>query len=151
MKLFIPQDFEVPQSLETDKFRLRPLTALDVDKDYEAVMSSLDHLQGFFGERSKWPSRDLTKEKDLEDLKWHQKEFQERSSFAYTVVSLDEKEVLGCVYIFSSRKEGFEVDIFAWVRKSEFDKGLDPILFETVKDWIKQKWPFKNIRYPGRE
>lgn len=150
MKQFIPEDFEIPQILETEKFRLRPLTVLDVDKDYEALMSSLDHLKGFFGPNSTWP-RDLTKEQDLKDLEEHQKEFQTRSSFTYTVVSLDESEVLGCVYIFPSRKEGFEADVFCWVRKSEFDKGMDPILFNTVKDWIKQKWPFEKVRYPGRE
>lgn len=148
--LFVPQDFEVPQSLETAKFRLRPLTVNDVDKDYEAVMSSLDHLKGFFGPNSTWPSKDLTKEQDLKDLVEHQKEFQGRSSFAYTVVSLDESQVLGCVYIFPSRDKNFEADVFCWVRKSEFDKGLDPILFEIVKSWIKEKWPFKNVRYPGR-
>jgi len=37
-----------------------------------------------------------------------------------------------------------------WVRKSEFEKGLDPILFKTVKKWIQEKWPFKKVAYPGR-
>lgn len=150
MKL-VPDSFQVPEKTETDKFSLRMLTINDVDKDYEAVMSSIDHLQGVFGERSSWPSPDLTKEQDLIDLGWHQKEFQMRSSFAYTVMSLDESQCLGCVYIFPSHKEGTDAVIYMWVRKSEFDKGLDPILFKTVKEWIGKEWPFKKVIYPGRE
>lgn len=150
-KSLIPIDFEVPQELESDKFKLKPLTVDYLDKDYEAVMTSLDHLKGFFGERSKWPATDLSREQDLEDLKWHQEEFEARSSFAYTVLNKDESQVIGCVYIFPSRKEGYETDIYCWVRKSEFEKGLDPILFNTIKSWVNEKWPFKKIRYPGRE
>lgn len=127
------------------------LTVNDVVKDYDAVMSSIDHLQGVFGERSSWPSPDLTLEQDLIDLGWHQKEFQTRSSFAYTVMNLDESQCLGCMYIFPSRDEANEADIFCWVRKSEYDKGLDEELFTTVKSWVTETWPFRNVRYPGRE
>jgi hypothetical protein len=150
-KPFVPTTFEVPESLETDKFRLRMLTVNDVVKDYDAVMSSVEHLQGVFGEHSKWPSYDLSLEQDLIDLGWHQKEFQTRSSFAYTVMNLNESQCLGCMYIFPSREEDYEADVYTWVRKSEYDKGLDSILFDTVKKWITNTWPFVKVRYPGRE
>jgi len=148
---FIPTDFQVPEKLETDKFRLRMLRATDVVKDYDAVMTSIDHLQGIFGPRSKWPSKDLTFEQDLIDLGWHQKEFQTRSSFAYTVMNLDESQCLGCMYIFQPRKENFDAEVYMWVRKSTYDDGLDPVFYETVKKWIAEKWPFKKVAYPGRE
>src|SRR3990167_9459169 len=99
-KPFVPKDFKVPEKLETDKFRLRMLKVTDVVKDYDAVMTSIDHLKGIFGPRSKWPSKDLTFRQDLIDLGWHQKEFQTRSSFAYTVMNPDESKCLGCMYIF---------------------------------------------------
>ena len=148
---FVPNDFSIPAVLETDRFRLRMLKVTDVVKDYDAVMTSVEHLHGVFGENSKWPSKDLTLEQDLIDLGWHQKEFQSRSSFAYTVMNLDETLCLGCMYIFHSESQDFEADVYMWVRKSEFDKGLDPILFEAVKHWITDKWPFTKVRYPGRE
>jgi hypothetical protein len=66
-------------------------------------------------------------------------------------MNLDESLCLGCVYIFPSRSLDFVADVYLWVRKSEFDKGLDPVLFETVKKWITDKWPFTKVRYPGRE
>jgi hypothetical protein len=41
--------------------------------------------------------------------------------------------------------------VYLWVRQSELDNGLDNILFETVKDWVKREWPFGKVAYPGRE
>lgn len=104
-----------------------------------------------FGSRSKWPSKKLTFEQDLIDLGWHQKEYQKKSSFAYTVVSLDESICLGCMYIFPPTKKGFECEVYMWVRESEYKKGLDDILYASVKNWISEKWQFKKVAYPGRE
>jgi hypothetical protein len=148
---FVPSDFDVPAGLEADRFILRMLTVNDVVKDYDAVMTSIDHLQGVFGPQSKWPKPDLSLEQDLIDLGWHQKEFQRRSSFAYTVMSPSESECLGCVYVVPTSKKGYEAAVYLWVRKSEFDKGLDPFLFRAVKGWISTKWPFETTAFPGRE
>jgi len=148
---FVPKSFNVPETLETPKLLLRMLTVNDVVKDYEAVMTSVDHLRGVFGPKSKWPSADLTLEQDLIDLGWHQKEFQRRTSFAYTVMDPTESECLGCVYFYPTRKSGYDAKIILWVRKSEFDKGLDPILFKAVREWVAKTWPFENVAYPGRD
>src|SRR5262245_30374999 len=148
---FLPRDFEIPELLETDRYRLRPLTIHDVVKDYEAVMTSREHLWQMFGETWGWPPEDLTLEQDLIDLGWHQKEFQLRSSFDYAVMSLDEKRVLGCLYIDPPGKAGFEAEVYYWVRQSELAGGLDEHLGETVKRWLAEIWPFKRVAYPGRE
>src|SRR5262245_58847566 len=76
---FVPADFRVPEKLETKEFRLRMLTVNDVVKDYDAVMTSVEHLKTIWPE-STWPEG-LTFEQDLIDLGWHQKEFQRRRSF----------------------------------------------------------------------
>ncbi len=132
---------------------LRCLTVDDVTKDYNAVMTSIVHLQKTkpFGLSNNWPTNDLTVEQDLIDLGWHQKEFQNRSSFAYTVMSLDERLCLGCLYIYPSEKRDFDCKIIMWVRESEVEKGLDEHLLETARRWIHDLWPFKNPAYPGRE
>jgi hypothetical protein len=150
-KPFIPTGFKVPDKFENQHFRLRMLTVNDVVKDYDAVMTSIDHLQGVFGPKSRWPRKELTLEQDLIDLGWHQKEFQRRSSFAYTVMNKEESKCLGCVYINPSSKIAFDAEVYLWVRQSEFESGLDPVLFNTVKNWIKQVWPFQKVAYPGRE
>lgn len=148
---FITADFKIPETFQNEHFRIRMLTVNDVVKDYDAVMSSIDHLQGVFGPNSKWPSKNLSFEQDLIDLGWHQKEFQIRSSFTYTVVSLDESKVVGCLYIFPTKKGDYNASITMWVRASEVDNGLDSILFDSVKKWISEEWPFKKVAYPGRE
>jgi len=152
MKHFIPTNFKVPDLFQNERLRIRMLTVNDVVKDYDAIMSSIQHLQKIkpFGPNQKWPMG-LTLEQNLIDLGWHQKEFQMRSSFAYTVVNLDESQTLGSVYIDPSENNNFDVEIHMWVRTSEIHKGLDTYLFNSVKQWISSDWPFKNVAYPGRE
>jgi len=151
MNKFIPGNFKPPQTLVSDEFRLRMLTVNDVVKDYDAVMTSVDHLKGVFGPNSTWPKDDLTLEQDLIDLGWHQKEFQKRSSFAYTMMSLDESRCLGCVYIMPSDNEQYDAMVIMWVRKSELANGLDEKLFSAVNNWMDKEWQFKNVAYPGRK
>ncbi len=149
---FVPDEFIVPEKLETETFRLRMLTTDDVEKDYEAVMSSREHLLTLADEDDEytWPRKNMTIEENLEDLQRHQNEFLERMAFTYTVMSLDEKICLGCVYINPSEKKGLDAEVYLWARASEIEKGLEEILFGTVKNWIKENWTFKNVIYPGR-
>ena len=149
---FLPKDFKIPQQLETNRLRLRMLKVSDVIKDYDAVMSSVEHLQKTkpFGPNQRWP-KGLTLEQNLIDLGWHQKEFQIRSSFAYTVMNLDESECLGCMYIEPTSNLDYEAKVLLWVRQSQVESGLDEHLFDSVKTWIAEKWCFKKVAYPGRD
>jgi len=151
---FVQDDFIVPEKLETEKFRLRMLTVDDVEKDYEAVMSSREHLRSLANQENEedtWPKENMTIEEDLADLARHQDEFLKREAFVYTVMSLDESMCLGCVYIDPSEKKDFDAEIFLWARESELKNGLEELLFETVRNWVKEKWPFKNVAFPGLE
>ncbi len=150
-KSFVPVDFKIPEKLETKRFRLRKLAVEDAEKDFDAVISSVSHLKGVFGPDFDWPPENLTLEQNRASLLQHQKEFEERMGFSYTVMNLDESQCLGCVYIYPSKTSEFDAVIFLWVRKSEYKKGLDFVLFKAVKEWVKAKWPFKKITYPGRE
>lgn len=145
----VPDDFVVPDPLETHRLRLRPLTVHDLVKDYDAVMTSVERLRPVFGPDQDWPVG-LTLEQDLADLGWHQVEFQLRTSFAYTVVRLDESEILGCVYFFPSDKRDHDVDVVLWVRQSEAETGLDEHLESAVAAWIDSLWPFECPGFPGR-
>lgn len=145
----VPDNFAVPKVLETTRMRLRPLTVNDAVKDYDAVMTSQERLRRVYDPGGEWPLG-LTLEQDIIELGWHQTEFQLRTSFAYTVVSLDESEVLGCMYLYPTRKRGYDVEITMWVRQSRVDEGLDQHLFETVENWVADCWPFTSPAYPGR-
>lgn len=146
---FVPDNFKIPSELETEHFRLRMLSVDDVELDYEAVIESRDLLQTMF--EGDWPREGFTLEENLADLEHHQREFINREAFAYTVVSLDESRVLGCVYINPTHKPHADAEVFMWVRQSEYDKGLDPVLFMTVKGWLGSSWPFRTVLFPGRE
>jgi hypothetical protein len=147
---FVPPGFAIPPRLERPGFVLRPLTVHDLVRDYDAVMTSVAHLSGVFGPGSDWPSPDLTLEQDLIDLGWHQKEFQLRRSFAYTVVDPSDTRCLGCAYINPSRRDGFDADAFCWARASDA-ASLDAPLFAAFKEWIATDWPFARVAFPGRE
>lgn len=147
----VPTTFKVPEQLRHEYFVLRPLTIHDVVKDYDAVMSSAERIHGVLGPDTDWPPANLTLEQDLIDLGWHQREFQTRRSFAYTVMTPDESRCLGCVYIYGSDTPAYDAMVVLWVRNSAYEQGLDEVLFRIVKTWISEHWPFNTVAYPGRE
>lgn len=148
---FVADNFEIPRTLENEYFRIKPLTQEVAEQDYKAVVSSMKHLQEMFLVPWEWPQSDITLEDNYTDLGEIQARFINRTSFAYTVLSLDEREVLGAVYFNPANKGGYDADITMWVSQSAKDKGLDSVLFDTVKAWAAKDWPFKNPGYPGRE
>jgi hypothetical protein len=150
MKLLVPREFIVPERLEQPQFTLRPLRITDVVKDYDAVMTSVAHLKGVFGPANDWPREDLSFEQDLIDLGWHHAEFQMRRSFAYTMMSPDESQCLGCVYLYATAITGFDAEAFCWVRASHA-ASLEGPLLQAVRSWLKSAWPFKAVAFPGRD
>ena len=149
-KPLVPDDFEVPQRLETERLRIRPLVLQDTAKDYDAIMTSAERLQTVYNPGSRWPEGYLL-EQDLVHIGWHQTEFENRTSFAYAVVALDESQVLGSLYIYPTRKQGYDCKVTMWVRQSEAESGLDGHLYETVREWVARDWPFAAPGYPGRQ
>lgn len=146
---FLPRDFQVPAVVQTDRFRMRSITIHDVFKDYDAVMSSREHLWRRFGDIWGWPAEDLTIEENIVDLGWHQKEFRLRSSFDYAVMSLDERRLLGCVYIDPAPEPGQDADVWFWARQSELAGGLESALETFLPSWLGACWPFETVRING--
>ena len=148
---FVPADFEVPEVFETPEYRLRTLTVHDVVKDYDAVMSSAEHIQQEVWPGSEWPTG-LTLEQNLVELGWHQREFQKRLSFAYTVVELDESRVVGCVYVNPTRRAGHDAEVHLWTRPPSQVTFVDEArLTRVVRDWLAAAWPFHRPAFPGTD
>ena len=143
MDELVADDFEVPAGLEHARFRLRMLTVDDVVQDFAAICDRVDH------EGTPRPPFVSTVAKNLVDLGWHQKEFELRRSFAFTVVAPDESEVLGCVYLYPS--ETHDVRVSLWVTGSAFADGLDPVLEAAVRDWVAACWPFERVTFAERD
>jgi hypothetical protein len=139
----VSSEFDVPERLEHERFLLRKLTVNDLVKDFEAINARVAPD----GRDDPWSDTSL--EENLVDLGWHQKEFELRRSFTYTVVAPDESRVLGCVYLYPSDEADVEVRL--WVRREAWDDGLDAVLEGAVRSWIAERWPFRSAAWPKRE
>jgi hypothetical protein len=145
---FIPEDIEIPGGFETEEFRVRPITVADAEKDYEAVMESIDIIHARLLDDG-WPTSSFSLDENRKDMARKERRRERRSSFTYTVVSPDESRVLGCIYI-NEGIGGPDAAVFLWVRKSEEGTGLDSRLEAGVRNWIDEAWPFDRVVYPGR-
>jgi hypothetical protein len=142
--------FAVPPPPATDRFRLEPLGPQHNAADHAAWTSSIAHIQATpdFAGRSWPPSEGMTLEANLDDLRQHAEDFERRIGFTYTVLSVPEDDVIGCVYIYGSRHEPGITDVRSWVRADH--APLDTELRRVVSDWLAREWPFERVAYEPR-
>ena len=139
--MFVPEDFAVPAEHGNDRLRLRRLSVAVAQKDYEAVVETRIRLRK--SSQHGWPREGFTLDENIADLERHDREFGNREAFAYTVVTLDESRVLGCVYINPCDVEHGAL-VRLWVRDSE--QRLLAFLTTTVRAWLADVWPFADVR-----
>ncbi len=149
--LFVPKDFIVPLRIEQPNFILHPLTIQEVEKDYEAVMSSKESLRQVFSENNDWPADHMTLQDNTRDLARHQKDFEQRHGFTYTMETPDGQRCLGCVYIYPCPKDGYDARVHYWVRDSVKAQGLEDELGAFLRQWLRDVWPFQHPVFPGRD
>jgi hypothetical protein len=145
---FVPDEFEAPRSLQGAGFRLEPLGPEHNERDHEAWMSSIEHIRstpGFPDPGDDWPTP-MPLERNLEDLVRHADDFASRRGFTYTV--LDGEDVIGCVYIYPTKRPGHDAEVSSWVTERRAD--LDTTLWAAVTAWIRSDWPFSNPYYAER-
>lgn len=148
-RAFISESFEVVKFYDTEYFHFRVLEPEVAELDFEAVMSSQKSLQGIFGPESEWPESDMTLKENIESLKVHQREFELREAFAYSVFNPTKDKCLGSVYIDPSQSPNYDCVVHFWLRDDS--SGLDNVLYQTVLNWLQEDWPFVNIAFPGRK
>ena len=56
------------------------------------------------------------------------------------MVSLDESQVLGCIYLYPPSDPTAQADLLWWVRTSELGTGLKEHLREALQRWISDDW-----------
>jgi hypothetical protein len=145
---FVPDDFAIPAGLSSDLFVLEPLDVRHNESDHSAWTSSIDHIKatpGFAG-RS-WP-RPMSLAENAADLARHAREFTDRIGFAYTVLDPGSREVIGCLYIYPPRRDGYDVDVRSWVSAGRAE--LDKPLHDAVLCWLSEAWPFRQPDYAER-
>jgi hypothetical protein len=147
---FIPHDFEVPAIVEETNFKIVPLGPDLVKVDFDAYMSSIEHLQKTFSRSTDWPHENISDADAMRDMETEQARFKGRKSFAYAVLTPDGSRERGCVYVYPSAVEGYDAVVRMWVTKAEYDAGFDAELYKWVTRWMQTDWPFEKVAYPGR-
>lgn len=147
---FVPADFSPPTHAEAAGFRLVPLGPDVVKVDYDAYMSSIDHLQKTFTRSTSWPTATISAADAMRDMENEQARFRSRRSFAYSVLTPDGSRERGSVYVSPSPVPGYDAVVRLWVTKADYDVGFDAELYAWVTNWVKTEWPFRKVAYPGR-
>jgi hypothetical protein len=144
----VPADFDVPDGLQTELFALEPLDVGHNDADYAAWTSSIEHIRQTPGfAEGTWPVL-MTLAQNEADLAGHARDFAGRTGFTYTVLDPASRDVIGCVYVYPPRREGYDADVCSWVRADRAE--LDKPLYETVRQWLASNWPFARPDYASR-
>ena len=149
----------VPSELRTDEFKLRPIIADDAALDYEAVMDTRVSLR--LWEQSTWPEDHFTVGDNRQDLAEMESRHNAGRAFSYTVLSLDDSECLGCVYVFPHDATflakstvvavgdddwtATDAVVYFWVRSSGMESGMDARLLEALRAWFRDEWQMSNV------
>ncbi|WP_107773700.1 GNAT family N-acetyltransferase [Nocardioides sediminis] len=146
---FVPAGFDPPTSLTTDDVRLEPLGPQHNDADHAAWMSSIEHIRSTPGyPDGSWPPPEgMTLEANLADLTRHSDDFARRVGFTFTVLDPAD-DVIGCVYLYPTDSEDWDVTVQSWVRADR--AHLDTPLADAVAGWLAADWPWERVDRCGR-
>lgn len=152
-------EWSVPRETSTPSLRLSVLRPEHAERDYAALMEDPAALRAWSA--SSWPADDFTLAENVEDLAEHEREWESREAFAYTVLSADEVRCEGCVYInpydnsqwhprvapASAAPESDEHAALVtwWVRPSAAARGLDDELLAELLRWLRADWRFSEV------
>jgi hypothetical protein len=147
---FVPEDFDPPTSLVTDQFRLEPLGPQHNESDLAAWTSSIEHIRSTPGyPDGRWPPLGgMTLEENLADLRRHADDFARRAGFTFTVLDPGDDEVIGCVYVYPTKADDWDVTVQSWVRADR--AHLDVPLADAVASWLTTDWPWERLDRCGR-
>ena len=144
---FVSDDFELSSGFENSEFRVRPITVADAEKDYEAVMESIDIIHSSFLDDS-WPTESFTLEQNRRDLAAKERKFERRNSSPTRSCHLMRgkcsaacisTKALAAQTRLSSCGSVVRLTTPGWIL------GLS-----RRRDWMKKEWPFEWVVYPGR-
>jgi hypothetical protein len=147
---FVPVGFEPPTSLVTDRFRLEPLGPQHNEADHAAWMSSIEHIRATPGyPDGDWPPLNgMSLEANHRDVRRHAADFAAGTGFTFTVLDPADDDVIGCVYLYPTSSEDYNVTVQSWVRADKAD--LDVRLADAVAAWLATEWPWTRVDSCGR-
>jgi hypothetical protein len=153
----VPDQFAPSESAVFPGFLLRALSPEFAAQDFAAVTASASSIRHVFGPENGWPSAGLTFEENNADLARHQREFNERSAFAYSLFDPQGLRYLGCLYLKpiksragrDQRHERFCAQAFLWLSVLHQDVN-EPLVHSALSAWFAADWALANVAWPGR-
>lgn len=140
-KLF-PEISKIPSGFSNGGVLVEPLSITHAIIDFEAVFVTKDRLYEKYKSAYGWPLN-ITLHDNIVDLGWHEKEFRDGSSFAYTVTNHARSKCFGCIYIFPSNGEAI---MSFWLRED----GVSPIdedeFAKLLVQWVATEWRGAHIK-----
>ncbi len=136
------KDRTIPALHTFGEFTLRALSVSDLERDFRAVMASAAEIKAA-NPGSTWPDG-LTRDKNLIDLAWHQREFEARRSFAWVIENSD-GAYLGCLYVYPSIAGEQAADVVWWWRTGVAISGSS--FRKHLLEWLASSaWPALTYR-----
>jgi hypothetical protein len=143
--VFVAADFDPPTAFTIGDLRLEPLGPEHNERDYAAWTSSMEHILSSPGfPYGKWPYP-MSLEDNLSDLVMHARHFVDREGFTFTVLDADD-DVVGCLYVYPAKEDGYDAKARSWVRASIADRDAE--VRRAIADWLSSDaWPFERPLY----
>jgi len=90
----------IPKRIKSTSFVAGVLSAKHAEEDFVHVLENEKLIKRTRGNAGSWPNpKTLTLEENRIDLSWHQREFENGSSFAYLMRNKD-GAYIGCAYLY---------------------------------------------------
>ena len=141
-----------PFTRRTSRVHIEPVAPRIRDLDYEAYMSSVDHLvQSFWAggraDEEPWPTPDITPDAGNLDAQNCWTSFGRGEAFSFAALTPDRTKQLGCTYFWPTGDgdDPYEAANRIWVIESELATDLDRHLLEETLAWVEEKWEFNRI------
>jgi hypothetical protein len=147
---------KIPKRIKSTSFIAEVLSAKHAEEDLVHVLENEKLIKRTRGNAGSWPNpKILTLEENRIDLSWHQREFENGSSFAYLMRKKD-GVYIGCAYLYPMNfrskipdAKKYEVDFSFWITESVYKQGL----YEGIKiEWLEKlkSIGFKKIYYSNK-
>ncbi len=148
----VPDRFEVPTRIEVEGVILAPIGLASWVKDVHAVRHVREYMIQNPGLEILNPGLELPGDMlfGLSDACYLDKLWRLRASFTYGIMTPDEREELGCLYVYGTRKLGYEAEVVSWVRSDDL-RELGEKIYQFAESWVPEQWPFEAITWPGRK
>jgi hypothetical protein len=125
-------DTTLPRQAGVGAWRLTPLSVAQVDEDFDAVTGSERVLVGTFG--SDWPIG-LTREDNLIDMGWHDREFTAKRSFAW-IIRDAEGRYSGCAYLYPEIGARGRGEVVTWMTDTPDRLARLAAFNAAFRDWL---------------